>query len=149
MKGYSPTYDLIRRLSSRNVKLNATCIMTVNQLKCAAESMRDCECGYISVFAGRIADTDVDPVPLFVKGKEILANNNKLCLLWASSREVFNIIQADAAGCDAITLAYPLIRKLSLIGKDLVPYWTYLLINRLVCPSTLNKIPSSQANRAP
>ncbi len=116
------TLDLLNKLSSRGVKLNATCIMTYNQICSAADSMRDCKSGYISIFAGRIADTGINPVPMFKKARKVLAAHPNLKLIWASSREILNVKQAEEADCDVITLTYPLIKKLSLIGKDLALY---------------------------
>lgn len=78
--------------------------------------------GPISVFAGRIADTGRDPVPMMQKAKEMLSNNKNAELLWASPRELLNIFQADDMGCDIITVVPDILKKLSLAGKDLAEY---------------------------
>ncbi|HEY7306011.1 MAG TPA: transaldolase [Bryobacteraceae bacterium] len=113
---------LIRRLSSRGVKVNVTALLTLDQVREACYAMRDCRAGYISVFAGRIADTGRDPVPIMSKAREILSKNPNLELIWASPRELLNLFQADAIGCQIITMTEGILSKLSLIGKDLDEY---------------------------
>ena len=113
---------VLRALSAEGVVLNVTAIMTVEQVKAVAAALDASVPAIISVFAGRIADTGVDPMPHMRMCKEVLASRPKAELLWASPREVLNIFQADKVGCDIITCTNDLIAKLSLAGKDLVEY---------------------------
>ena len=85
----------------------------------AAETLRDGAHSYVSVFAGRIADTGRDPVPLMVEALAVLADAPHLELLWASPREILNVVQAAEIGCDVITVTHDLLRKLEGLGKDL------------------------------
>jgi transaldolase len=113
---------LVKRLSNRQVKLNVTAIMTLAQVREIAASLNPSVPSYVSVFAGRIADTGIDPAPLICEAVEILKSNSSAELIWASSREVFNIFQADAAGCHVITVTNDILRKLSIVGYDLADY---------------------------
>ncbi len=113
---------LIRRLSVRGVKVNATALLTLNQVREAAYAMRDCVAGYVSVFAGRIADTGRDPLPIMTQAVEALSENRNLELIWASPRELLNVFQADTLGCHIITVTESILSKLPLIGKDLEAY---------------------------
>ncbi|MEO7207967.1 MAG: transaldolase [Steroidobacteraceae bacterium] len=114
--------SLIKRLSDRQVKLNVTAVMTLKQVREIATSLNPSAPCYVSVFAGRIADTGIDPAPLMCQAVEILKSNAKAELVWASSREVLNIFQADAAGCHVITLTSDILKKLSIVGYDLTEY---------------------------
>jgi len=117
-KEYS--YDLIKRLANQGVKLNVTAIMPIDQVERVSEAMRNADHGVISVFAGRIADTGVDPVPHMSQSLDIIKNKNKnLQLLWASPRELLNIMQADEIGCDIITATPDILKKLTSLGKNL------------------------------
>lgn len=113
---------LIRRLSARGVKLNVTAVMTLGQLREVLPVLDANIPSYVSMFAGRIADTGIDPVPLLTQAAEMLKAIPSAGLIWASSRELLNIFQAEAAGCHAITLTTDILRKLSLIGHDLADY---------------------------
>jgi transaldolase len=113
---------LVKRLSDRQVKLNVTAIMTLAQLENILTALNPATASYLSVFAGRIADTGIDPLPLMRKAVEMLKVNSKAELVWASSRETFNIFQANAIGCQVITVANDILNKLSLIGYDLTEY---------------------------
>jgi transaldolase len=113
---------LVKRLSDRQVKLNVTAIMTLAQLEEVMTALNPATASYLSVFAGRIADTGIDPLPLMRKAVEMLKANSKAELVWASSRETFNIFQADAVGCPVITVTNDILNKLSLIGYDLTEY---------------------------
>jgi transaldolase len=113
---------LVKRLSDRQVKLNVTAIMTLAQLEEVMTALNPATASYLSVFAGRIADTGIDPLPLMRKAVEMLKANSKAELVWASSRETFNIFQADAIGCQVITVTNDILNKLSLIGHDLTEY---------------------------
>jgi len=114
-----PSYDLVKRLSQKGVQLNVTALMTLDQVHAIAESVVKGSPCYISVFAGRIADTGRDPVPVMKKAVEILRPVNNAELIWASPRELLNIFQAEEIGCHVITVTNDILKKLDLIGKDL------------------------------
>jgi transaldolase len=114
--------DVIRQLSADGVVVNVTAIMTVDQVSRVAESLAPETPAIVSVFAGRIADTGVDPVPLMTEALKVLRQRPKAELLWASPRELLNIFQADAIGCHIITATKDVLAKLSLVGKDLDAY---------------------------
>lgn len=109
---------LIHRLSKAGVKLNITAVMTVEQVRAITEHLVPETPAIISVFAGRIADTGVDPVPVMQKALAITQTRPKAELLWASPRELLNILQADQAGCHIITATNDILNKLALLGKD-------------------------------
>jgi len=115
-------YALIEKLSKQKVKLNITAIMTLDQVSGVVESLDQNVPSYVSIFAGRIADTGVDPVPLMAKAVKILEKYKYAELIWASPRELLNIVQANEIGCHVITVTNELIKKLSLIGYDLNEY---------------------------
>ena len=116
--GVSAT-PLMARLAVEGVSVNATALLTLEQVRGAAAALGGGPPAVISVFAGRVADAGVEPVPLMTAAKQILHEYSNLELLWASPREVLNVLQADAAGCDIITLTPDLLRKLPLLGRDL------------------------------
>jgi transaldolase len=113
---------LLTRLSAAGVKLNVTAVMTNAQVKRIAACLAADVPAIVSVFAGRIADTGRDPVPLMSEAVALLKSLPKAELLWASPRELLNIFQADAIGCHIITVTGDLIKKLALVGKDLDRY---------------------------
>jgi transaldolase len=113
---------LIRSLAEAGVKQNVTALMTLAQVRDVAEALRHGPAACVSVFAGRIADTGRDPVPLMAAAVEMLAPYPRLELIWASPRELLNIFQADAIGCHIITVTHDLLKKLALVGKDLDEY---------------------------
>jgi len=113
---------LICRLSGRGVQLNVTALMTLNQVIEVSRAMNSCPAGYISVFAGRIADTGRDPVPVMRDALKVLEECGSLELIWASPREVLNVFQADAIGCHVITATRDILDKLHVIGKPLEEY---------------------------
>lgn len=113
---------LMTRLSGAGIKLNVTAIMTNEQVKRVAVSLAKDIPAIVSVFAGRIADTGRDPVPLMREAVALLKDRPKAELLWASPRELLNIFQADEIGCHIITVTGDVIRKLALVGKDLDRY---------------------------
>jgi len=115
-------YDLIERLSGDGVHLNVTAILTLEQVQNVADALKDGPDSIVSVFAGRIADTGLDPVPVMQQALTLLKVAPKAELLWASPREVLNIYQADNIGCHIITATNDLLRKLALGGKDLAKY---------------------------
>lgn len=117
-----PSHELLRRLSAAGVRVNVTAVLTLRQVREAAAALAQATHGYVSVFAGRIADTGHDPVPLMAEAVDILRPHPHLELLWASPRELLNIFQADAIGCHIITVAHELLGKLELVGKDLDEY---------------------------
>lgn len=114
--------ELIRTLSAERIALNITAIFTLDQVRAVAQALDPVTPAIISVFAGRIADTGVDPIPHIQACKQILASRPKAELLWASTRELLNIFHAEAAGCDIVTVPNEFLGKLDLIGKDLVEY---------------------------
>src|ERR1700679_2305623 len=113
---------MIRRLGEAGVALNVTAILTLEQVDWVVEALTPETWAIVSVFAGRIADTGVDPVPLMAEAKRILRWRPRAQLLWASPREVLNVFQAEEAGCDIITVPPEILRKMSLVGKDLAVY---------------------------
>ena len=114
-----PAVDLIHRLSHAGVRVNVTAIMTLDQVRTVAEALKGGTPSNVSIFAGRIADTGRDPVPLMAEAVEIVKTAPKAEVIWASPRELLNIFQADAIGCHIITVTSDILKKLSLIGKDL------------------------------
>jgi transaldolase len=110
---------LIRRLSRRDVRLNVTALLTVDQVARVAACLSESTRSFVSLFAGRIADTGRDPEPMIAEAVDILRPYPNAELIWASPRELLNIFQADRAGCHVITVTTDLIAKLPLIGKDL------------------------------
>jgi transaldolase len=113
---------LVERLADRQVKINVTAIMTLEQVQDVISALNPATAGYLSIFAGRIADTGVDPVPLMAKTVAMLKEHPSAELIWASSREILNIFQADAIGCHAITLTKDILGKLLLLDYDLTSY---------------------------
>ena len=116
------TVPLIQRLTQAGVQLNITAILTLEQVHEVADALRGGASAFVSVFAGRIADTGRDPIPLMQSALELLQPNSAAELLWASPREVLNVYQAEAIGCHIITATNDLLKKLSLKDKDLTDY---------------------------
>jgi len=114
--------DLLRRLSHAGVKVNVTALMTLDQVREVSKCLTGGPPSYVSVFAGRIADTGRDPVPIMAAAVELLRPFPNLELIWASPRELLNIFQADAIGCHIITATNDVLNKLRLVGKDLSQY---------------------------
>jgi transaldolase len=117
-----PAYELVRRLAEARVQLNVTALMTLAQVRDVSAAIGGGAPAYISVFAGRIADTGVDPVPLMAAAVELLRPYPNQQLIWASPRELLNIFQADTIGCHVITVTTDVLKKLGLVGKDLTEY---------------------------
>lgn len=116
------TGKIISSLSRDNIPLNITAIMTIEQVNAIVDSLHsDCP-AILSIFAGRIADTGVDPELLIAKAIELTKNHPNVEILWASTRELLNIFQADKLGCHIITVPHNLLRKLPIVGKDLDSY---------------------------
>jgi len=117
-----PAYALIQQLADAGIKLNITAVMPLEQVAAIIPTLKNSPESYISVFAGRIADTGVDPVPFMAQAVEMLRPYPNIKLLWASPRELLNIFQADEIGCDIITVTHDVLKKLSLVGKNLEDY---------------------------
>ena len=117
-----PTYSLIKKLSDKGVKVNVTAIMTLEQVRDVVLSLNQNVPSYVSVFAGRIADTGVDPVPLMSAAVQITSMNSKAEVIWASPRELLNVFQADEIGCQIITVTNDILKKLELVDYNLSTY---------------------------
>ena len=117
-KGES-TAPLIRKLSQEGLKLNVTAILTAKQVKTVVDALSSNTPSIVSVFAGRIADTGRDPLPIMKECMEIVRSNPSAELLWASSRELLNIFQAESIGCHIITVTNEILKKTKMIDKDL------------------------------
>ena len=113
---------LVERLSKQGVQVNVTAVMTLEQVKRITEKLHADTPAIISVFAGRIADTGRDPVPVMAESVRIMKAKPKAELIWASPRELLNIFQADEVGCHIITATNDILKKLALVGKDLDQY---------------------------
>jgi transaldolase len=113
---------LIRDLTREGIKLNVTAILALDQVRNVAIALAEGSPAYVSVFAGRVADTGLDPVPLMAAALELVRLAPKLELLWASPRELLNIYQADAIGCHIITVTHDILNRLDTVGKDLHDY---------------------------
>jgi transaldolase len=120
-RGESST-ELVRKLSAAGVKVNVTAILTLEQVAAVTRSFAADSIGCISVFAGRIADSGRDPIPIMVEALRVMRAKPKLELIWASPRELLNIIHADSIGCHIITVTADILKKLPLLGKDLTQY---------------------------
>lgn len=120
-KGKS-SLPLVYKLSLANIKLNITAIMTLEQIEDAGLALSGHAPSYLSVFAGRIADTGRDPVELMKQAMQLNRLYHNVEVIWASPREVLNIFQADEIGCPIITVTHDLLKKLNLIGKNLDEY---------------------------
>lgn len=116
------TIEVIEKLSNLGVKLNITALMSSTQVTKVLPSLNPEVESYISVFAGRIADTGRDPIPLMSDCLSVMEKNKNTKLIWASPRELLNVIQADAIGCHIITATNDILKKLELLGKNLDEY---------------------------
>ena len=117
-----PCYALVKKLAAQKVKLNVTALMTLTQVRDVVASLNPNVPSYVSVFAGRIADTGFDPVPMMTEAVGILKAAPASELIWASPRELLNIFQADEIGCQVITVTNDILKKLSLVGYNLDEY---------------------------
>jgi transaldolase len=117
-----PLAALAGELSGEGVKVNVTAVFTPAQVERIAAAVRDGAPSCISVFAGRIADAGVDPVPIMARSMEIIAGAPRAELIWASPREILNLVQADQVGCHIITITHELLRKLDCLGRRLEQY---------------------------
>ncbi|HKC60318.1 MAG TPA: transaldolase [Myxococcales bacterium] len=110
---------VMARLARRGVKVNATALLTVAQVQEVAHALAGGPRSIISVFAGRIADTGVDPLPVMKAALEVVAPYSNIEIIWASPRELFNVVQADQIRCHIITVTPDLLKKLPMLGRDL------------------------------
>jgi transaldolase len=117
-----PALDLISRLSRNGIKLNVTALLALSQGRDVCSALQKGVPSFVSVFAGRVADTGRDPVPLMAAALEYMKHLETTELIWASPRELLNIFQADEIGCHVITVTDDLLKKLPLVGKDLNDY---------------------------
>jgi transaldolase len=117
-----PMAPLVRELSEDGVKVNITAVFTTAQVELIAEAVKDGAPSYISVFAGRIADAGIDPVPIMARSVDIMVRAPRSELIWASPREILNVVQADQVGCHIITVTHDLLAKLDCLGKNLEQY---------------------------
>ena len=113
------TVPLIKSLVSKNIYCNITAIFTINQIKSILDVIANDTEIILSIFAGRIADTGIDPIPIMKQAVELCKEFPKVKILWASPREVLNILHAEQAGCHIITISNDLLNKMKLFGKDL------------------------------
>jgi transaldolase len=111
--------DLVRRLSHEGVKVNVTALMTGAQVEASAGALRGGAPAFVSMFAGRIADAGIEPEPIMMAALDTLRPLPGIELIWASPREILNIVQADRIGCHIITVTHDLLAKLHLLGRDL------------------------------
>jgi transaldolase len=116
------SYDLIKKLATDSIKVNVTAIMTLDQVRNVVDCLNARVPSYVSVFAGRIADTGVDPLPLMANAVGLVKPNAAAELIWASPRELLNIFQADEIGCHVITVTSDILKKLPLVGYSLEDY---------------------------
>ena len=114
--------ELIKKLSHNNIKLNITALFTYKQVLEVYKVINKNSETYLSIFAGRIADTGIDPSITIKKSVKLIKKNKKIKILWASCREIYSIFQANKLSCDIITVPYSLLSKLKLIGKNLNQY---------------------------
>lgn len=114
-----PSYKLIQKLTHSGIKINITAIMSLDQVRDLTQYLTGGAPAYVSIFAGRIADTGRDPVPLMTEAVKIVRDLPNIELIWASPRELLNIFQADEIGCHIITVTKDILKKLPLIGKNL------------------------------
>jgi transaldolase len=110
---------LVRELSEGGVKVNVTALFTTAQVELITAAVKDGAPSYISVFAGRIADAGIDPVPIMARSVDIMVAAPRAELIWASPREVLNVVQANEVGCHIITVTHDLLKKLDNLGKNL------------------------------
>lgn len=112
--------SVARELSQEGVKLNVTAVFTIEQVKAVSNALAGGAPSYVSVFAGRIADAGLDPVPIVAESVQIVNETApESAVIWASPREVFNLVQADAVDCHVITMTQDLLAKIPSLGKDL------------------------------
>lgn len=116
------TFECIEYLAKAGVRINVTAVLTLNQVKEIGPLLSNGKSCFVSIFAGRIADTGRDPVPIIEAALDFLRPYTHIELIWASTRELFNVFQAEAIGCHIITVTYDVLNKLLLVGRDLDEY---------------------------
>jgi len=116
------SFDLVKRLTTSGIKVNVTAMLTFEQVKSILPALSDTKGAYVSVFAGRIADSGQNPLPIMQKCVEILRNYPNVELIWASPRELYNVVQANSIGCHILTATNDILKKLPLLGKNLIEY---------------------------
>jgi len=116
------TASVVKHLTKQGVKVNVTALMTEAQVRDVLEVLDPATPSYISIFAGRIADTGRNPVPIMITALELLKSNKQCELIWASPRELLNVFQANEIGCHIITATNDILKKLELVGYDLTTY---------------------------
>jgi transaldolase len=114
--------QLVKNLTRKKIKVNVTALMTLEQVAKTLDALDVSTPSYVSVFAGRIADTGMDPVPIMANAVQMLRSNEKAELIWASPRELINVFQANEIGCQVITATSDIINKLKMVGYDLNEY---------------------------
>ena len=117
-----PSYELVKQLSGAGIKLNVTAVFTLEQVRDVMAHLAPSTPAYVSVFAGRIADTGRDPMPHMAKAHAIVHQLPHAELIWASPRELLNVFHADAVGCDIITVTNDVLAKLGSVGKSLAQF---------------------------
>lgn len=113
------TYTVIENLGKKGINVNVTAITTLEQVEHIIPAISNCPSGYVSVFAGRIADTGINPIATIIGTLDILKKYSNLELIWASCREIYNIIEANYVGCHIITVPNDILKKIPMLGKDL------------------------------
>jgi len=116
------TAPMVKRLSAEGVKLNVTAILTMSQVEEVIQALSGGAPSCVSIFAGRIADTGIDPLPMMAEAVEMTRPHPGMEIIWASPRELLNVLQASQIGCHIITATADILKKLSLVGKDLGDY---------------------------
>jgi transaldolase len=117
-----PSYELVRRLAHDGIRLNVTAVFTLEQVSAIVNHLHPETPAFVSIFAGRIADTGRDPIPHMAEAKAILKRAPRAELIWASPRELLNLFHADEAGCDVITVTNDILAKLPAVGRDLAQF---------------------------
>ena len=113
---------LLKRLAKAGIRLNVTAMMTLEQVQEVVANVAEAESAFLSMFAGRIADTGRDPIPIMRKAVEMMGPFPNLELIWASPRELLNIFHAEEVGCHVITVTHDVLKKLELVGRDLADF---------------------------
>jgi transaldolase len=116
------TAAIVKTLASEGVKLNVTALMTIEQVKTINDALNPSVLSNVSIFAGRIADTGLDPMSIMKSSLEVVKSNTNCKIIWASPRELLNVFQANEIGCHIITATNDILKKLSLVGKNLDEY---------------------------
>lgn len=117
-----PSYPLVRKLAGGGVKVNVTALLTLDQVRDTGAALAGGPSAFVSLFAGRVADTGRDPVPVMAEALKVLSDYPNAELIWASPRELLNLFQAASIGCHVITVTSDVLKKLELVGRDLTEY---------------------------